>query len=138
MNFWHLYCQVKYYFLICKRYWFSLCIMFRLIYERWRKTMFVSLYNFFYLEFKSVVIGTKAQESHRCSSRKERYPAGYSRLSLSCIEGCARNYRCRYGKYNFWSNNCHKFANRLSAVLCTTGTTCPSWCLGSCNYARSG
>nr|XP_022345252.1 uncharacterized protein LOC111137850 [Crassostrea virginica] len=95
-------------------------------------------YYFEFLRNSNAVIGTSARDSHRCSSRREGSPAGYSRLSLECIKGCARNYRCTYGRYRLLGNNCHKFANRLSAVLCTTGTTCPSWCLGSCNHAEEG
>ncbi|XP_078312493.1 uncharacterized protein LOC111132763 [Crassostrea virginica] len=95
-------------------------------------------YKGYYFELWSnsyAYIGTSAQGSSKCSIKREGSPAGYSRLSLDCIKGCARNYRCAYGRYRLLGNNCHKFANRLSAVLCTTGTTCPSWCRGSCNHA---
>ena len=98
--------------------------------------VFKSLNYSFYKDGSKAYIGRSAKDSHRCSSSREGSPAGYSRLSLDCIKGCARNYRCKYGKFKLLlGNNCHKFANRLSAVLCTTGTTCPSWCLGSCNDA---
>lgn len=73
---------------------------------------------------------------HKCSGKMERSPAGYSELSVQCIKGCAKNYRCKFGKYRLFRNNCHKFANRLSAVLCRKGTTCPFWCQGSCNHAK--
>ncbi|XP_078311626.1 uncharacterized protein LOC111134274 [Crassostrea virginica] len=107
----------------------------------WSLTHRFIYYKDFYFEFlgnSNAVIGTSARDSHRCSSSREGSPAGYSRLSLDCIKGCARNYRCRYGKYNLLWNNCHHFTNRFSAVLCTTGTTCPSWCLGSCNHTEAG
>ncbi|XP_061194332.1 uncharacterized protein LOC133202508 [Saccostrea echinata] len=68
-----------------------------------------------------------------CPGAKEKFPAGYSELSSDCIEGCAKNYRCTYGNYSLWSNNCHIFANRLSEVLCRRGTRCPDWCKGSCD-----
>ena len=100
--------------------------------------MFLNLKYSFYKGDSNAIIGESAHKSHRCSSSREDSPAGYSRLSLDCIKGCARNYRCTYGTYNFLLNNCHHFANRLSEVLCTTGTTCPSWCLGSCNHAVEG
>ncbi|XP_062573568.1 uncharacterized protein LOC134235448 isoform X1 [Saccostrea cucullata] len=70
-----------------------------------------------------------------CSGSKEASPAGYSELSSECIEGCAKNYKCKYGSYNLLTNNCHHLANRLSEVLCRRGTTCPAWCEGSCNDA---
>uniref|UniRef100_K1RWS8 Uncharacterized protein n=1 Tax=Magallana gigas TaxID=29159 RepID=K1RWS8_MAGGI len=80
-------------------------------------------------------ISTQRQAASRCSGGRENLPAGYSKLSLDCIKGCARNYRCHFGSYSLLGNNCHKFANRLSEVLCTRGTSCPSWCLGSCKDA---
>ena len=100
--------------------------------------MFLSFNFSFHKGNSNAVIGTRARDSHRCSSSREGSPAGYSRLSLECIKGCARNYRCTYGRYHLLGNKCHKFANCLSAVLCTTGKTCPSWCRGSCNHAEAG
>lgn len=74
---------------------------------------------------------------HKCKGKMEKSPAGYSELSVKCIKGCAKNYRCSFGKYHLLRNNCHKFANRLSAALCRKGRTCPAWCQGSCNHAIS-
>ncbi|XP_078312677.1 uncharacterized protein LOC144619171 [Crassostrea virginica] len=92
-------------------------------------------YYFEFLDDSNAYISTHRQAGHRCSGGTESSPAGYSYLSLDCIKGCARNYRCRFGTYSLLGNNCHKFANRLSEVLCTSGHTCPSWCLGHCNNA---
>ncbi|XP_061194329.1 uncharacterized protein LOC133202505 [Saccostrea echinata] len=83
-----------------------------------------------------VVISNRRLEGHRCSGGREGSPAGYSTVSLSCIEGCARNYRCQYGSYGLFTNNCHDFANRMSKILCKRGSSCPTWCRGSCNHAR--
>ena len=57
-------------------------------------------------------------------------------VSIECLKGCARNYRCHFGDHSLWFNNCHYFANRLSSVLCTSKEgLCPSWCLKSCDDA---
>ncbi|XP_011421702.1 uncharacterized protein [Magallana gigas] len=98
-------------------------------------------YKGYYFEFLSsskASISTQRQAAGRCSGGRESSPAGYSELSLECIKGCAKNYRCHFGTYSLLGNNCHKFANRLSEVLCTRGTSCPSWCQGSCNDAVYG
>ena len=94
--------------------------------------------NVIFLSMQGDSYATIARQRYggKCSGSTESSPAGYSYLSADCIKGCARNYRCKFGTYSALSNNCHKFANRLSEVLCTSGHTCPSWCLGSCNYAR--
>ena len=131
---WHLYHPIKHLFSL---YMYTSNI-FHVINESWPQIMFLNLNYSFYKGNSNAVIGTSARDSHRCSSSREGSPAGYSRLSLDCIKGCARNYRCRYGTYSLLWNNCHHFTNRLSAVLCTTGTTCPSWCLGSCNHTEAG
>ncbi|XP_078313015.1 uncharacterized protein LOC144619359 [Crassostrea virginica] len=104
----------------------------------WELTHRFIYYKEFYFDFHSDSYATIARLRYggKCSGSTESSPAGYSYLSADCIKGCARNYRCKFGTYNALSNNCHKFANRLSEVLCTSGHTCPSWCLGSCNYAR--
>lgn len=94
-----------------------------------------SFFFFGILGNSKAYIATHRQASNRCSGGMESSPAGYSQLSVDCIKGCARNYRCHFGHYSLLSNNCHKFANRISAVLCTSGRSCPSWCLGSCNDA---
>eukprot|EP00105_Crassostrea_gigas_P021488 XP_011440635.1 PREDICTED: uncharacterized protein LOC105337561 [Crassostrea gigas] len=86
-------------------------------------------YQGYYIEFlgnSKAYIATHRQASNRCSGGRENSPAGYSQLGVDCIKGCARNYRCHFGHYGLLSNNCHKFANRISAVLCTSGRSCPS------------
>ena len=65
--------------------------------------------------------------SRECSTERERKPAGYSNLSIDCLKRCTNNYKKKYGSYNFFTNNCHDFANRFSDMLCSR-TTCPSWC----------
>ncbi|XP_062573575.1 uncharacterized protein LOC134235458 [Saccostrea cucullata] len=90
---------------------------------------------FDFLGNSKVAISNSRLAGSRCSGGREGSPAGYSTVSLSCIEGCARNYRCAYGRYSLWRNNCHDFANRISKVLCKRGSGCPSWCQRSCNYA---
>ncbi|XP_061194585.1 uncharacterized protein LOC133202729 [Saccostrea echinata] len=93
-------------------------------------------YRGYYYDFQTnskVSIARSRLRGDVCPGAKETSPAGYSEVSLDCIEGCAKNYRCRYGYYNFLFNNCHHFANRLSEVLCRRGTACPGWCRGSCN-----
>ncbi|XP_061194582.1 uncharacterized protein LOC133202725 [Saccostrea echinata] len=96
---------------------------------------FIQYRGYFYdLKTNSMVsIARSRLNGHVCPGARETYPAGYSELSPECIEGCAKNYKCRYGRYDFLFNNCHNFANRLSEVLCRRGTTCPGWCTGSCN-----
>ena len=77
----------------------------------------------------------------RCTDNSRAYirrsrTAG--QVSISCLKGCARNYRCRFGDYNLLDNNCHYFASRLSFVLCKVRKGyCPTWCLGSCNDATN-
>ncbi|XP_062578459.1 uncharacterized protein LOC134278518 [Saccostrea cucullata] len=91
---------------------------------------------FDFMDTSKVYISNSRFYGDRCSGGIENNPAGYSTLSLSCIEGCARNYRCKYGKYKLFRNNCHDFANRMSQILCKNGSDCPTWCLGSCNDAE--
>ncbi|XP_062599386.1 uncharacterized protein LOC134260877 [Saccostrea cucullata] len=82
-----------------------------------------------YLEFTGS--GSRSGYSRldeHCRGKTERYPAGYSYLSLDCIERCVRRYENEYGRYDLVSNNCHNFANRMSEVLCRRGYQCPSWC----------
>uniref|UniRef100_K1QVY3 Uncharacterized protein n=1 Tax=Magallana gigas TaxID=29159 RepID=K1QVY3_MAGGI len=81
-------------------------------------------------------IGKNRFAHDRCPGGLESSAAGYSELSLDCIKGCARNYRCKYGYYTLLGNNCNVFANRISAVLCASGGHCPSWCRGNCNDAE--
>eukprot|EP00105_Crassostrea_gigas_P005513 XP_011419147.1 PREDICTED: uncharacterized protein LOC105322243 [Crassostrea gigas] len=109
----------------------------------WRSTIALThrfiYYKGFYFEFMSnsyAYYSRQRYKGDKCSGKMERSPAGYSELSVECIKGCAKNYRCKFGKYRLIRNNCHKFANRLSAVLCRKGTTCPFWCQGSCNHAK--
>ena len=66
-------------------------------------------------------------DSSRCSTKRESKPAGYSNLSIDCLKRCTDNYEKKYGSYHLLYNNCHKFANRFSDMLCSR-TTCPSWC----------
>ena len=75
-------------------------------------------------------------EGHRCDGSLEASPAGYSNVSIECLKGCARNYRCQFGDYSLLFNNCHYFANRMSSVMCESREDhCPSWCLNSCDDA---
>lgn len=67
-------------------------------------------------------------DSGKCSTHRESKPAGYSSLSVDCIKRCTNNYKRKYGKYGWWGNNCHYFANRISDILCNS-KTCPSWCV---------
>lgn len=102
----------------------------------WEMTHRFIYYKGFYFEFFD---DSTARISNRhvcpsCPGSFENSPAGYSEVSVSCIKGCARNYRCTFGTYNFLDNNCHHFANELSKVLCTR-ISCPAWCLGNCNHA---
>ncbi|XP_062607345.1 uncharacterized protein LOC134282015 [Saccostrea cucullata] len=104
----------------------------------WELTHRFIYYKGLYFEFSS---DSKAHVSpnrllgYKCSGGRESSPAGYSEVDVECLKGCARNYRCTFGSYNLLSNNCHKFANRLSEVMCKRGSGCPRWCLGSCNDA---
>ncbi|XP_062605750.1 uncharacterized protein LOC134267558 [Saccostrea cucullata] len=84
-----------------------------------------------YFEFfddSSVNIGNGRVGGHRCGGGIEGSPAGYSELSLECIERCTNRYTASFGGYNLLLNNCNSFVNRLSEVLCRRGTQCPSWC----------
>lgn len=90
---------------------------------------------FDFLGDSKVAISNSRYKGNKCSGTIESSPAGYSSISLACIEGCAKNYRCTFGRYDLFGNNCHKFANRISAVLCTRSSYCPSWCRGSCDDA---
>ncbi|XP_061170063.1 uncharacterized protein LOC133179290 [Saccostrea echinata] len=87
---------------------------------------------FDFLGNSEVKISSSRLNGHVCSGHMEKEPAGYSQLSLHCVEGCAKNYPCEYGKYKFVWNNCHQFTNRLSEVLCKSGNRCPLWCLRNC------
>lgn len=89
---------------------------------------------FDFLRSSRVAISNSRYKGTKCSGGIESRPAGYSSLSLACIEGCAKNYRCTFGSYDLFRNNCHRFANRISAVL-STSSACPAWCHGSCNDA---
>ena len=66
-----------------------------------------------------------------CSQRQESRVAGYGVLSVDCIKRCTRSYENTFGRYNVLSNNCHRFANRISRVLCQD-SSCPSWCNWRC------
>ncbi|XP_062573574.1 uncharacterized protein LOC134235455 [Saccostrea cucullata] len=96
---------------------------------------FIEYKGYFYdFQMNSKVSIAKSRLSgDECSGAKEASPAGYSELSTDCIEGCAKNYACKFGNYSALFNNCHHFANHLSEVLCRKGTTCPDWCKGSCD-----
>ena len=91
---------------------------------------------FLSMQGDSYVTIVRKRYGGRCSESITGSPAGYSYLSANCVKGCARNYCCKFGTYSALSNNCHRFANSLSEVLCTSGHTCHSWCLGSCNNAK--
>nr|XP_022335681.1 uncharacterized protein LOC111132197 [Crassostrea virginica] len=93
-------------------------------------------YYFDFLENSKVEIGRSRLDGHRCDGGLEASPAGYSNVSIECLKGCARNYRCHFGDHSLLFNNCHYFANRLSSVLCTSKEgLCPTWCLKSCDDA---
>ena len=102
-------------------------------YTYWR------IIHFFFLSFienSKVEIGRSRLDGHRCDGGLEASPAGYSNVSIECLKGCARNYRCHFGDHSLLFNNCHFFANRLSSVLCTSKEgLCPTWCLKSCDDA---
>ncbi|XP_052703929.1 uncharacterized protein LOC128180105 [Crassostrea angulata] len=105
----------------------------------WELTHRVIYYKGYYFEFldnSKAYIGKNRFAHDRCPGGLESSAAGYSELSLECIKGCARNYRCKYGYYTLLGNNCNVFANRISAVLCASGGHCPSWCRGNCNDAE--
>lgn len=65
---------------------------------------------------------------YKCKGKMEKFLVGYSELSVKCIKGCVKNYRCRFGKYYFFSNNCYKFVNSFFVVLCRKGKICFVWC----------
>jgi hypothetical protein len=62
-----------------------------------------------------------------CSAKMESEVAGYSSVSLGCLHKCARSYVSKFGKYHLIKNNCHRFANIISDILCTG--ICPEWCI---------
>lgn len=66
-----------------------------------------------------------------CSQRREGRVAGYGVLSVDCLERCTRSYEDRFGGYSWIPNNCHRFANRISKLLCQE-SSCPSWCNWRC------
>ncbi|XP_052706245.1 uncharacterized protein LOC128181767 isoform X2 [Crassostrea angulata] len=95
-------------------------------------------YKGYYFEFfdnSKAYISTQRQFANVCPGGPESSPAGYSELDIDCIKGCARNYRCHFGSYSLLGNNCHHFTNEISRVLCTSGQSCPAWCLDDCNHA---
>ncbi|VDI52838.1 Hypothetical predicted protein [Mytilus galloprovincialis] len=61
-----------------------------------------------------------------CSAKMESEIAGYSSVPLGCLYKCARSFVTKFGKYHLIKNNCHRFANKLSNILCTG--ICPEWC----------
>lgn len=95
----------------------------------WEYTHRFIYYQGYYFEFsnRGIFVHRNRIDSHRCSGGTESSPAGYSYLDVECIKSCAHSYRHNFGNYNFLSNNCHHFANKLSEVLCTR-SSCPSWC----------
>ncbi|XP_011419126.3 uncharacterized protein [Magallana gigas] len=95
-------------------------------------------YKGYYFEFfdnSKAYISTQTLFANVCPGGPESSPAGYSELDIDCIKGCARNYRCHFGSYSLLGNNCHHFTNEISQVLCTSGQSCPAWCLDDCNHA---
>ncbi|XP_078312609.1 uncharacterized protein LOC144619131 [Crassostrea virginica] len=106
------------------------------IWEITHRLLYYRGYYFDFLDNSRAYILRSRRAGHRCDGGLEGSPAGYSQVSISCLKGCARNYRCQFGDYNLLSNNCHHFANRLSFVLCRVRKGyCPTWCLRSCNDA---
>lgn len=88
-----------------------------------------------FIDNSKAYISTQTLFANVCPGGPESSPAGYSELDIDCIKGCARNYRCHFGSYSLLGNNCHHFTNEISKVLCTSGQSCPAWCLDDCNHA---
>jgi len=70
----------------------------------------------------------------KCPVTWESTPAATSTCSNQEIRDYVRKYLNNYGKYKFLTNNCHKFANRVSAFL--FNSNCgrqfwPQWRIGS-------
>lgn len=55
--------------------------------------------------------------ANRCNVTWESTPAGTSTCSIEEMREFANNYVSNYGGYNLFTNNCHKFANRVSTFL---------------------
>lgn len=49
---------------------------------------------------KSNAYIARHRQDERCAVRLESFPAAYSELSVECIKGCARNYKCNFGSYS--------------------------------------
>eukprot|EP00105_Crassostrea_gigas_P026603 XP_011447615.1 PREDICTED: uncharacterized protein LOC105342384 [Crassostrea gigas] len=62
-----------------------------------------------------------------CASQIESLPAGYSILSVECLEKCAKNYSKRFGLFNDMYRRVHPFVNMMSRILCLP--SCPEWCI---------
>lgn len=80
-----------------------------------------------------VVIFNFCYKGNKCSGIIESSLVGYSSISLVCIEGCVKNYRCMFGCYDLFGNNCYKFVNRILVVLCMRFSYCLLWCCGLCD-----
>ena len=97
--------------------------------HRWIK------YRGYYFEFLGPgvvhVNSSSPLEAGSCSQHQESRIAGYGELDIDCITNCAEKYEKEFGTYTFLSNNCHRFANRISDILCQE-SSCPSWCNWRC------
>lgn len=66
-------------------------------------------------------------DSYRCLGGIESFLVGYSYLDVECIKNCVYSYRCNFGNYNFFFNNCYYFVNKFFEVLCIR-YLCFFWC----------
>lgn len=57
------------------------------------------------------------QDARKCPVKWDSAPASTSNCSVQSLKNVLAGYIGRYGKYNVVTNNCHKFANRVSAFL---------------------
>ena len=88
------------------------------------------LYDGYYFERmtnKDVYTYGHSVAMHKCYTKREGRPAGYSSIGVQCMKRCTDKYKRKFGRYRLIRNNCHHFANRMADILCTR-STCPSWC----------
>lgn len=53
-----------------------------------------------------------------CLGLVESKLVGYSMLSFDCIKSCILNYRCYFGDYYLFNNNCYSFVNCFFKEFC--------------------
>ena len=84
----------------------------------------------------SSISQTGPRWGHICKHRLLRGQTEYTLLSVDCVARCTHKYRAVFGRYSLVFNNCHKFVNTLSNIMCHRAT-CPEWC-GWTKYRNRG